>query len=618
MAQTTSRLLISSRLRNIQYMTSKEIRAKFLEYFVSKGHTLVPSSSLVPDDPSVLLTTAGMQQFKPYYAELDPTSAVHPSIGKPIGRAACSVQKCFRTSDIDEVGDERHLTFFEMLGNFSFGGYFKKEAIGYAHEFITKVMGLPISYVTIFEGSDAVPKDEESRAIWNSLGITDVREEGMDEVFWGPTGNGGPCGPCTEIYVKTADGKDVEVWNNVFNEFISSGSREDLLAGRASLKRLERPGVDTGMGFERLVIMSQNVKTIFDTDAFQAVFGDILAAGDPKSARITADHLRSAVFLLADGIIPTNKDRGYVLRRILRRLVVHSQKLGLRDADLISKIDAVVGEYGQVYPEVQANIASVKDEFLKEYVKFNKALAEGLRKFDKLHASADGKADFLEGMAKGIFDLYQSCGLPFDVSYDLLAEKSPEFVQDGLRARVTELFADHQEISKAGAAGKFGGHGLVMAGEMKAANDEEVKRVTRMHTATHLLHQALRKVLGNDVHQQGSDITPERLRFDFTYPQKLTPEQLSDVEQIVNDAILKDETVTMEEKPFKQAIEEGALAFFKNKYPETVKVYSVGSFSKEVCGGPHVSRTSEVGSVKIIKEEAVSAGVRRIRAVVKP
>ncbi len=599
-------------------MTSSEIRRKFLEYFVSKGHTLVPSSSLIPDDPSVLLTTAGMQQFKPYYAELDPTVTIHPSLGKPIGRAACSVQKCFRTSDIDEVGDERHLTFFEMLGNFSFGGYFKKEAIAYAHEFITKIIGLPISYVTIFKGSEAVPKDEESRAIWNALGVFDVREEGMDEVFWGPTGNGGPCGPCTEIYVKTSEGKDVEVWNNVFNEYVSTGSREDLLSGRAELKRLSHPGVDTGMGFERLVIMAQNVKTVFDTDAMKAVFGDILANPNAKSARITADHLRAAVFLIADGVVPSNKDRGYVLRRLLRRLVVHSQKIGLKENDLLEKIDAVCAQYGEAYPEIISNLGTIKDEFSKEYLKFNKTLAEGLRKFDRLYASAAGKENFAEEMAKGIFDLYQSNGLPFDVSFDLLGEKDSGLDQAEVRAGSAALFSKHQEISKSGAAAKFGGHGLILTGELKAGSEEEVKKVTRLHTATHLLHAALRKVLGEGVKQMGSDITPERLRFDFAYSQKLSPEELALTERLVNEEIGKAETVAVREMKYQDAVNEGALAFFKGKYPDTVKVYSVGSFSKEVCGGPHVGNSSEVGTFRIIKEEAVSSGVRRIRATVEP
>ncbi len=600
-------------------MTSNEIRIKFLEFFKAHGHTIVPSSSLIPDDPSVLLTTAGMQQFKPYYAELDPTTTVHPSIGQPIGRSAASVQKCFRTSDIDEVGDATHLTMFEMLGNFSFGGYFKKEAISYAHEFITKVVGLPISYVTIFKGSDVVPKDLESKAIWNSLGVNDVREEGMEDVFWGPTGSKGPCGPTTEIYCKTSEGKDVEVWNIVFNEFLCSSSREDLLAGKAQLDRLPSPGVDTGMGFERLVTIVQKTASIYDTDAFQTVFGDILKNDNKKSARIVADHLRSTVFLLADGVTPSNKDRGYILRRIMRRLVVHSQKLGLSKTDLLNRTETVIANYGGAYPEIVKNLSVVKDELQKEYDKFANTLKDGLNKFNKLFANAkNDPATFVDAMAKNAFDLYQSSGLPFDATFDLLDESGFAYDRAALQNRATGLMKEHQEISKAGSAGKFGGHGLILTGEVKASNEEEVKKVTRMHTATHLLHKALRQVLGEEVHQQGSDITPERLRFDFTYPQKMTAEQIAAVEKIVNDEVAKDDAVTMAEMSFKQAVAEGALAFFKNKYPETVKVYRVGDFSKEVCGGPHVTHTLEVGTVKIVKEEAVSAGVRRIRAIVEP
>jgi alanyl-tRNA synthetase len=464
-----------------------------------------------------------------------------------------------------------------------------------------------------------VPKDLESKEIWNSLGVTDVREEGMEDVFWGPTGNGGPCGPTTEIYCKTSEGKDVEVWNIVFNEFLCSSSREDLLAGRAELSKLLTPGVDTGMGFERLVTIVQKTASIYDTDAFQTVFGDILKNENKKSSRIVADHLRSTVFLLADGVTPSNKDRSYILRRIMRRLVVHSQKIGLAKSDLLVRVDAVVVSYGGAYPEIVNNISVVKNELAKEYDKFSNTLKDGLNKFNKLFIVAmNDPAAFVETMAKNAFDLYQSSGLPFDVTFDLLDESGFAYDRAALQKKANELMKEHQEISKAGSTGKFGGHGLILTGEVKASNDEEIKKVTRMHTATHLLHKALRQVLGDEVHQQGSDISPERLRFDFTYPQKMTLEQIAAVEKIVNDEIAKDDAVTMAEMPFKQAIAKGALAFFKNKYPETVKVYSVGDFSKEVCGGPHVAHTLLIGRVKIIKEEAVSAGVRRIRANVEP
>ena len=600
------------------HMTSNEIRNKFLEYFEQKGHTIVPSSSLIPDDPSVLLTTAGMQQFKPYYAAVDPTSAVHPSLGRPIGRNAVSVQKCFRTTDIEEVGDATHLTMFEMLGNFSFGGYFKKEAITYAHDFITKVVGLPIAYVTVFEGSKLVPKDVESKKIWNSLGVGDVREEGMKDVFWGPTGLDGPCGPTTEIYCKTSDGLDVEVWNIVFNEFLCTSSRENLLEGNAELAKVKTPGVDTGMGFERLVTIVQKAKSIYDTDVFQTVFGDILSDKNIKSARITADHLRSTVFLLADGVVPSNKDRGYVLRRIIRRLAVHSQKLGLNKEGLFNKVEAIAGAYGAAYPEIPKNIVLIKDELAKEYDKFAKTMAEGLALYEKLYAVAKKDPNtFVEKMAKNTFDLYQSHGLPFDVTFDLLAEGELSFDRAFLRQKVADLMSWHQKISGSGAEEKFGGHGLAAGGTAKTMSEADIKLVTRLHTATHLLHQALRLTLGEQVHQQGSDITPERLRFDFTYPQKMTPDQVAAVEKIINDEVAKNEEVTMDEMPFARATAEGALAFFKDKYPETVKVYSIGKFSKEVCGGPHVASSGEVGRIKIVKEEAVSAGVRRIRATLE-
>ncbi len=594
-------------------MTSDEIREKFLRFFESNGHTRVPSSSLIPDDPTVLLTTAGMQQFKPYYA--------NPGLAKDIGLNVCSVQKCFRTSDIDEVGDATHLTMFEMLGNFSFGGYFKKEAIGYAHDFIINVLGLDISYVTIFKGSDIVPKDIESKKIWNSLGIANVREDGMEDVFWGPTGSGGPCGPTTEIYCKSAEGKDVEVWNIVFNEFICNGSREDLLAGRAQLSKLEHPGVDTGMGFERLVTIVQKVKSVFDTDTFQAIFGVILSNENQKSARIVADHMRAAVFLLADGITPSNKDRGYILRRIIRRMIVHAKRIGISNEMLKNGyLVAVIDAYCETYPELKSNRQVVIDEFEKESSKFSKTYDRGLVEFGKqfppiniaLRIDEQHPIQELKQITVGVeaFDLYQSFGLTPDVLRDLLTEAGYDFDE----VAFDKEFKIHQKVSKAGAESKFGGHGLNKDGAM---SEEDSKMMTRLHTATHLLHQALRKVLGDTVQQQGSDITPERLRFDFTYPQKMTPEQISAVEKIVNDEIVKDDAVIMVEMPFKQAIAEGALAFFKNKYPETVKVYAIGGFSKEVCGGPHVIRTSEVGRVKITKEEAVSAGVRRIRAVVK-
>ena len=592
-------------------MQSKEIRKKFLEFFKERGHAIVPSSSLIPDDPSVLLTTAGMQQFKKYYTgELDAM--------KDFGsRNAASIQKSFRTSDIDEVGDDTHLTFFEMLGNFSFGGYFKQEAIKYAHEFITEEMGLKISCVTIFKGNKqaGVPKDEESKEIWNSLDHSiEVREEGMEDIFWGPTGSSGPCGPTTEIYCKNANGKDVEIWNIVFNEFFCSGSREKLLTGEAKLAPLKTKGIDTGMGFERLVMISQSKKSIFETDLFTSLVGGRsdtpIDEADSLSSewRVMLDHSRAIAFLIADGVRPSNKDAGYVLRRLMRRIIVRessSQGRIYRAEDVIQK---VIDYYGDFYKELLAEKHNIEEVFAEESKKFERTVNNGLRELGKLPVVDAATA----------FKLYESYGLPYEVIKDLGGEK----VKGLKREEFDEEFKKHQEKSHAGAEKKFGGHGLILdTGELKAGNEEDMKKVLRLHTATHLLQAALREVLGNEVHQMGSDITPERTRFDFSFSRKMTPEEIKTTEIIVNEKIKEDIPVQFKEMAKAEAEKIGALHFFKEKYPDPVKVYYVGrdissAWSKEFCGGPHVSRTGEVGEIKIIKEEAVSAGVRRMRAVV--
>ncbi len=562
-------------------MTHKEIREKFIAFFKERGHAVVPSSSLLPDDPSVLFTTAGMQQFKPYYVgKADPA--------KDFGSLnAVSIQKCIRTSDIDEVGDERHLTFFEMFGNFSFGGYFKKEAIRYAYDFIAKEMGLKIDYVTIFGGNDAVPADTESEEIWKSLDSTiDVRRFGVEDNFWGPTGGEGPCGPTTEIYV---DG--IEIWNVVFNEFFYPGSREELLSGKSDkkLEKLAKPGIDTGMGLERLVKVVQNVPTVFDTDLFQPIMQVLPDLLDDRTRRIVADHTRAITALVSDGLMPSNKDQGYILRRLMRRIIVHQEL-----------------PFDALFPDPQ-----VRAVFNAEKEKFSKTLSAGLK--------ALAKSPVLD--AAGTFKMYESFGVPYEVVKD--AGKT-----SATPAEFEAEFKKHQEKSRAGAEKKFGGHGLILdTGELKAANQEELEKVTKLHTATHLLHASLRNVLGESVHQAGSDITAERLRFDFTFPRKLTPEEIKQVEDMVNGAIAKDYAVTKQEMPYEEAIKTGALYFFKEKYPSIVSVYSVGSpdavsgsgsaFSREFCGGPHVEHTGVIGKFTIVKEEAVSAGIRRIRATVE-
>ncbi len=582
-------------------MKGSEIRETFLRFFESRGHKVIPSSSLVPEDPSVLLTTAGMQQFKKYYTgELD-------SIKDFGTKNTTSVQKSFRTSDIDEVGDESHLTFFEMLGNFSFGGYFKKEAIEYAYQFITQELGLKISYVTIFGGSDnaGVPKDEESKHIWRSLGIKDIREEGMESVFWGPTGTSGPCGPTTEIYCKNRDGKDIEVWNIVFNEFFYKGSREELLSGNSDkrLENLEVPGVDTGMGLERLTMATQGVSTIFETDLFRSLMDLLPRNMDMRTKRIITDHARGIAFLLSDGVRPSNKEAGYVARKLMRRVIAYN--VLCEDAfDPLELLKKVCDLYASFYHEL--SYEAVSREMKTESERFKNTLDQGFKELGK----------FKIVNAQSAFKLYESFGLP----YEIIKEVGGEKTTDLKRKAFDEEFRKHQEISRAGTEKKFGGHGLILdTGELKAGSEEEKKKVTRLHTATHLLQAGLREVLGSEVEQRGSDITPERTRFDFSFGRKLTPEEKQKVQDFINDIIKKDLPVHCKEMSKEDARKTGALFFFKEKYPEKVNVYYIGkdldtAVSKEFCGGPHVTRTGEIGHVTISKEEAVGAGIRRIRA----
>src|SRR3989338_8872019 len=617
-------------------MNSKEIRGKFLNFFEERGHKIVPSSLLIPDDPSVLLTTAGMQQFKPYYiGKADPLRDFK-------SRNAASVQKCFRTSDIDSVGDETHLTFFEMLGNFSFGGpanldgsgasYFKKEAIHWAYEFIVDVLGIARERITVsvfggdpsplkereasgsftnhsFKGEGQVSHDAESFNIWHKeIGLPEdkIKEHGREDNLWGPTGNEGPCGPTTEIYVD-----DVEIWNLVFNEYY--GKRLEIGGDGLELEKISSPGVDTGMGLERLAVMMQGVPNVFETDLFYPLIFKLREAVPKlphetqsvlhkKVLKILADHLRASVFLVADGLRPSNKEAGYILRRLLRRILVYGIKYDIH-ADLFSiAVDFVKENYGEWYPEVKKT-KEILEILFGEKDKFEKALALGVKEIEKYDRIT----------AKDAFYIYETFGLPFE----LLQELVPDKVKNLNKADFDAEFQKHQEISRAGQEKKFGGHGLILdTGELKAANEEELKKVTRLHTATHLLQAALRKVLGDAVEQRGSDITSERTRFDFAFSRKLTPAELKKVEDLVNEAISRALEVTMEEIDFEEAKKSGALHFFREKYPPRVKVWTAGDFSREVCGGPHVKNTREVGKFVILKEEAVAAGVRRIRATV--
>ncbi len=562
-------------------MTSTELRNKFLEFFKKRGHVIIPSSSLLPEsDPSVLFTTAGMQQFKTYYT--GDRNAL-----KDFGsKNTTTVQKCVRTSDIDEVGDATHLTFFEMLGNFSFGGYGREEAIKYAHEFIMKELALPISYVTFFRGNANVPRDDESKMIWEKLSVKDIREEGSD-VFWGPTGESGPCGPTTEIYCKNADGKDVEIWNIVFNEYFCDGSREMLDNGEARFEKLPTLGIDTGMGFERLLATVQNKKNVFETDLFASVIDLIKKNGknwSDESARIVADHMRTATFLIADGVLPSNKDQGYVLRRLLRRAIFRMSMNTSGHENLGSQIIKwYANEYSKIYPNLKEE--KIPAVFKEEEGKFSVTLAEGKRELEK---------------GTDAFVLWTTYGFPVELTKELGVVDMDDF---------NKKMKNHQELSRTSSEGMFKG-GLGDTSEISV----------RYHTATHLLHQALHDVLKTEITQKGSNITPERLRFDFTFPRKMTDEEKKKVEDIVNEKIKAALPVGKVVMKKTEAKKTGAYHAFGDKYGDDVSIYYVGdsldhAYSKEFCGGPHVKNTSELGVFKIQKEEAVSAGVRRIKAV---
>ncbi|KKR43248.1 MAG: Alanine-tRNA ligase [Parcubacteria group bacterium GW2011_GWF1_40_6] len=546
-------------------MNSEEIRSRFLKFFENRGHKIIPSSSLVPNDPSVLFTTAGMQQFKPYYTS--PESADKDFNNRNIA----TVQKCIRTGDIGEVGDATHLTFFEMLGNFSFGGYGRREAITYAHDFIIKELGLEISYVTVYKGEGIVPKDEESFAIWQELGVKDIRMDGSD-VFWGPTGDSGPCGPTTEIYCKNANGEDVEIWNVVFNEYFCDNSREKLDKGEASLKKLDILGIDTGMGLERLLATVQKKKNVYETDVFNNE--------ETKEERIVADHIKASLFMISDGVVPSNSGAGYVLRRLIRRAVRFSKIPLLGEIEKIKKI------YKDVY------LLDDKGEIEKEENKFRQTLEKGLKEFEK-----------------GIdpFILATTYGFPIELTLELAKEKGIEIDLEKFK----EKMAEHQKLSQTSSAGMFKG-GL--------ANHNE--KTVRLHTAHHLLLAGLQAVVDKNIKQRGSNITEERLRMDFLCDHKLTDEEKKKVEDWVNDRIKENLNVVRREMSLVEAEKLGAEMEFGAKYPDTVSLYFVedkngDTVSKEFCGGPHVTNTGELGQFKIQKEEAVAQGIRRIKAVLE-
>ena len=601
----------------------------------------MPSSSLLPDDPSVLFTTAGMQSMVPYLLGLD----------HPLGTRVANSQKCFRAQDIEEVGDSRHTTSFEMLGNWSFGDYFKKEQLSWVFEFLTKELKLDPKrlYVTVFEGNEQIPRDNESVELWKELfdsvgiearevenaetkGMQDGRifYYGVGKNWWSLSGTpdqmpvGAPGGPDSEMFYEFPDiqhdvkfgdkchvncdcGRHIEVGNNVFMEY---QKQED-----GSFKLLAQKNIDFGGGLERLAMAYEDKSDVFSTDVFKSIIkkveelsGRVTYKDNPdtkKFFRVVADHTKAATMLIADGAIPSNKSQGYLVRRLIRRAVRYGRSLLDINQPFLAKVaEAVIEMYKDQYPDLGTKKKIIFEQLTQEEERFNKTLSSGLREISK-HEVLD---------AKIAFDLYQTYGFPFELTEEIAREKGQKVEYGEFRKE----FEVHQEKSRAGLEKKFGGHGLILdTGELKAANEEELKIVTRLHTATHMLHAALRKVLGNEVHQAGSDITAERLRFDFTFPRKLIPGEIEQVENFVNEAIKKDLTVTKQEMPYEEAVKTGALSFFKFKYPPKVNVYSVGDFSKELCGGPHVTHSGEIGHFKIVKEEASSAGVRRIRAIVE-
>lgn len=584
-------------------MRAIELRNKYLEFFKAHGHKVIPSAPLIPEnDPSVLFTTAGMQPLVPYLL-----GERHPE-----GTRLTDYQKCLRTNDIDEVGDNRHLTYFEMLGNWSLGDYFKDEAIAMSYEFLTKELGIDpnLLSVTCFAGDEDAPKDMVAANAWKKVGIPEERIYfyGKDNNWW-IAGEEGPCGPDTEMFLDTGKpacchdcqpscncGKYVEIWNNVFMEFYKSKD--------GSITKLKQQNVDTGFGLERMVMLLQGKETPFDTELFLPVMEklkELAKVDNIESRRIVAEHLRSSIMVICDGGRPSNIDRGYVLRRLIRRMTRHLNKLQINLDELGNLVDLYVETLKEMYPELEQNREIIKQTIIEEKDKFMKTLVHGEKEFEKVIAKVKQEnKKTIDGY--DIFKLYETYGFPPEVSADLAKEQGFEidFVE------FDKLFKEHQEKSRLGSEQKFKG-GLA----------EQNEQTIKYHTATHLLHKALQIVLGEHAKQNGSNITTERLRFDFTHPEKMTKEQLQQVEELVNEQIKRDLPVTCEEMTLEEAKASGATGLFENKYGEKVRVYTIGDFSKEICGGPHVTHTAELGHFKIKKEESSSAGVRRIKAILE-
>ena len=574
----------------------------YINYFVSKGHKQIPSAPVVPEnDASVLFNTAGMQPLIPYLM----------GMAHPYGTRLCDYQKCIRTNDLDEVGDTYHHTFFEMLGNWSLGDYFKKDAITYSFEFLTKVLNIPVERlgVTVFAGNDTIPFDEESKSIWLSLGIPEERIAATSEDNFWIAGETGPCGPDSEMFYwrsddeipKVFDPEDkrwVEIWNDVFMQYEKKAD--------GTVIELPKKNVDTGMGVERTTAILEGVNDNYASSIWRDVIEKIEEISgksykdDYLSMRIIADHIRTSVFILGDdaGVVPSNTDRGYILRRLIRRMIRHARKLNIDlNSDFeVTLAELIINKYSKYYEELSKNKERIIDELTKEKVKFSKTLEKGLKVFEK-------ETTNLNKIDKDLaFKLYDTYGFPIELTCELAEEKNMEVDTEGFK----EKFKEHQEKSRTASKGMFKG-GL--------AGDSETE--TKYHTATHLLNAALKITVSEDVHQKGSNINNERMRFDFSYDHKLTPEEIKNTEDLVNKWIKEDLPVSVKEMTKEEAVKIGAEHMFIERYPDVVTVYFVGDVSKEICMGPHVKSTSEIGTFKIVKEEASSAGVRRIKAIIE-
>ncbi len=584
-------------------MKAIEIRNKYLNFFKEHGHTVIPSAPLIPEnDPSVLFTTAGMQPLVPYL------------LGEkhPLGTRLTDYQKCVRTNDIEEVGDNRHLTYFEMLGNWSLGDYFKEESIQMSFDFLTKELQIPVEKlsVTVFAGDEDCPRDEIAAECWKKAGILDghIYYYGKDDNWW-IAGEEGPCGPDTEMFYDTGKpacgpdcqpscdcGKYVEIWNNVFMEYFKDKD--------GNYSKLKQRNVDTGLGLERMTMLLQGKETPFDTEIFKPVMDKLVElqkVDNIESRRIIAEHLRSSMMIISDGGRPSNVDRGYVLRRLIRRMVRHMNKLQINLDEILTLIDINVDNLKGMYPELESNQEIIKNVIIEEKNKFVKTLAHGEKEFQKeMNKTKEAGKDKIAGNV--VFKLYDTYGFPPEVTAELAKENDMTVDMD----EFDKLFKEHQEKSRMGSEQKFKG-GLAEQNEITIA----------YHTATHLLNAALKQVLGPDTHQRGSNITVDRMRFDFNCDHKMTDEEKQKTENLVNQWIKEAIPVTVEEMTKDEAVKSGAECMFIEKYPDRVTVYSIGDVSKELCGGPHVKNTSELGTFKIKKEEASSAGIRRIKAILE-